>query len=181
MLCSALALVRFLLLGYRTTANCHLGLAAKSSLKEVHLGQLIPITDHHERKSEQALKQEPEGRSWTEGHGGALLTGWLFVVCLACFLTYPGPVRARPSHINHMQKMPQRFAYRPIWWGGGGCICSTEVPLSKWLVSTWQKNLGQLWGLWPVLAYEFKTCLLRPMKLVSEDTIPGLLLVWSCS
>lgn len=55
--------------------------------------------------------QEHRGRSWCRGHGGALLSGLLLIVCSAWFLLGPRdhqPLWAGLSHINlQSRKSPQ--------------------------------------------------------------------------
>ena len=61
-------------------------------------GFCFHITVHHQRKSEQELKQEPRGRSWCRGYGGALLTDLVLMACSACFLIEPtNPKMAPPT------------------------------------------------------------------------------------
>ena len=82
-----------------------------SSLKEVRTGT--------------QAGQEPKGRSWCRGHGGALLTGFLIMACSACFLmesrtTSPGmtplTLGLALPHQSLIKEMPYRSAYSLILW-----------------------------------------------------------------
>lgn len=105
------------------------------------------ILAHHQGKS----GQETEGRNWSRNHRGILLTDFLLISFLACFITQNTSawsevapfIMSLPFHINHQsRKFSHRLAHRR---SDGGIFFLIKAAFSRWFwfVSSWKKISNQ--------------------------------------